>query len=68
MPQSRSGHFRLEKHLLLPAGNRTSALQPVARRYTGFAIRAPSNMKSANVSSVIIICSYGLQVVNESNY
>jgi hypothetical protein len=39
-PQSRSGLYG-EEEKLSPAGNRTSAAQPVARRCTDWAIRAP---------------------------
>jgi hypothetical protein len=34
-PQNRSGHCGEDKSLLAPVGNRTLAVQPVARRHTG---------------------------------
>jgi hypothetical protein len=42
-PQSRSGRYGGEKKSLAPTGNRTPAVQSVARRYSDWAIPAPIN-------------------------
>jgi hypothetical protein len=40
-PQRRSGRYGEDKNLV-PTGNRTPAVQPVARRYTDWAIQVPT--------------------------
>jgi hypothetical protein len=48
-PQSRSGRCGVEKNLV-PAGNRNPVFQPVAHRYTDWAIPAPNTLSGVYLS------------------
>jgi hypothetical protein len=51
-PQSWPGRYAEEKNLA-PAGNRTPAVQPVARRYTDWVIPTPISPVCSNSISVV---------------
>jgi hypothetical protein len=65
--QSRYGRCRIKTNLLRKLGIETRAIQPVARRYTDWAITAPLELNIILVSSVTDSGWHIIQIIEESS-